>query len=184
MSVKIHLVRHGESIWNREKRLTGWTDVGLTEKGREQARSLRELLVDYEYTAVWSSDLQRAWQTATLAGFDAHQRTHEIREFDFGEYEGRRWDKLPKELVSQFQQFENFQAPKGETGSGFYSRIDAFFDRLDAGHHLVFAHGGVVRSVLRHTSEERFVPNAGITRVDWSNREFLQHIDNPYSDDS
>ncbi|MGA7628991.1 MAG: histidine phosphatase family protein, partial [Methanoregula sp.] len=43
---KIVLLRHGESAWNRENRFTGWTDVDLSEKGKEEARRAATLLTD------------------------------------------------------------------------------------------------------------------------------------------
>lgn len=184
MTVEVHLVRHGESKWNLQKRLTGWTDVALTERGRLQAQALRDKLSDHNYTQVWSSDLQRAWQTAALAGFKRHERTAALREFDFGVYEGKRWDQLPRKLIDEFVDFEHFIAPDGESGAQFYQRIDRFLDKLGVGTHLIFAHGGVVRSALRETEDERFVPNAGITRINWTERRFLEHIDNPYADAS
>lgn len=184
MSVEIHLVRHGESVWNAEKRLAGWTDVELTELGRSQAVALTGLLDPDQFTQVWSSDLRRAWHTAELAGFSVHSRTNELREFHFGIHEGDRFDKLPRELVAKFRQFESFEAPDGELGANFYARIDRFLDRLSAGRHLIFAHGGVVRAALRHTTNEQFVANAGITTIDWTARRFIEHVDNPLRQDS
>lgn len=59
------LVRHGESTWNRENRFTGWTDVDLTEKGREEARRAGRLLADagFEFDLAYTSVLKRAVRT-------------------------------------------------------------------------------------------------------------------------
>ena len=59
---KLVLVRHGESTWNLENRFTGWTDVELTAKGVEQARSAGRLLRDegYEFDRCYTSVLKRA----------------------------------------------------------------------------------------------------------------------------
>jgi len=59
---KLVLVRHGESTWNLENRFTGWTDVELTAKGVEQARSAGRLLRDegYEFDRCFTSVLKRA----------------------------------------------------------------------------------------------------------------------------
>jgi 2,3-bisphosphoglycerate-dependent phosphoglycerate mutase len=59
---KLVLVRHGESTWNLENRFTGWTDVGLTAKGVEQAREAGRLLKDagYEFDRCFTSVLKRA----------------------------------------------------------------------------------------------------------------------------
>src|SRR5437667_4763126 len=63
------LLRHGESGWNKENRFTGWTDVGLTEKGVEEARSAGRLLREEGYTfdCAYTSVLNRAIKTLWLA---------------------------------------------------------------------------------------------------------------------
>ncbi|KAA5922649.1 2,3-diphosphoglycerate-dependent phosphoglycerate mutase [Achromobacter xylosoxidans] len=66
---KLVLMRHGESRWNLENRFTGWTDVDLTETGREQARKAGELLKKEGYTfdLAYSSVLKRAIRTLWIA---------------------------------------------------------------------------------------------------------------------
>ncbi len=62
---KIVLVRHGESLWNKENRFTGWTDVDLSEKGREEAKRSGELLrrEGYDFDIAYTSVLKRAIHT-------------------------------------------------------------------------------------------------------------------------
>lgn len=66
------LLRHGQSTWNHENRFTGWTDVGLTEQGRQEARAAGQLLTDggYEFDVVYTSVLKRAihtmWEAMTV----------------------------------------------------------------------------------------------------------------------
>lgn len=50
---KLILLRHGESIWNKENRFTGWTDVPLSEKGRDEARRAGELLRSFPYIPIF-----------------------------------------------------------------------------------------------------------------------------------
>ena len=66
---KIVLMRHGESQWNLENRFTGWTDVDLTETGREQARRAGELLKEkgFEFDLAYTSVLKRAIRTLWIA---------------------------------------------------------------------------------------------------------------------
>ncbi|MGP1615699.1 MAG: 2,3-bisphosphoglycerate-dependent phosphoglycerate mutase, partial [Pollutimonas bauzanensis] len=66
---KLVLMRHGESQWNLENRFTGWTDVDLTDTGREQARLAGELLKQkgFEFDLAYSSVLKRAIRTLWIA---------------------------------------------------------------------------------------------------------------------
>ncbi|MDX9714217.1 MAG: 2,3-diphosphoglycerate-dependent phosphoglycerate mutase [Dissulfurispiraceae bacterium] len=63
--IKLVLLRHGESIWNKENRFTGWTDVDLSEKGREEAKKAGELLKEggYTFDIAYTSVLKRAIRT-------------------------------------------------------------------------------------------------------------------------
>jgi 2,3-bisphosphoglycerate-dependent phosphoglycerate mutase len=65
MSHKIVLIRHGESLWNRENRFTGWTDVDLTEFGLEEARRAGRLLREegFSFDLCYTSVLRRAIRT-------------------------------------------------------------------------------------------------------------------------
>jgi 2,3-bisphosphoglycerate-dependent phosphoglycerate mutase len=66
---KLVLLRHGESLWNRENRFTGWTDVDLTDHGREEARRAGRLLKEsgYAFDVAYTSVLKRAVKTLWLA---------------------------------------------------------------------------------------------------------------------
>lgn len=74
MSTKLVLVRHGQSIWNKDNRFTGWKDVDLTEQGREEARTAGELLREagFEFDVAYTSVLKRAIRTlwTILDGMD------------------------------------------------------------------------------------------------------------------
>ena len=66
---RIVLLRHGESLWNRENRFTGWTDVDLTDKGREEAREAGRLMAaeKFEFDVAHTSVLKRAIRTLWIA---------------------------------------------------------------------------------------------------------------------
>src|SRR3954453_20954330 len=63
------LLRHGESTWNRENRFTGWTDVDLSERGREEAAEAGRLLREggFTFDIAYTSVLKRAIRTLTIA---------------------------------------------------------------------------------------------------------------------
>jgi 2,3-bisphosphoglycerate-dependent phosphoglycerate mutase len=66
---KVVLVRHGESVWNKENRFTGWTDVDLSEKGREEAKNAGKVLKENGFTfdLAFTSVLKRAIRTLWIA---------------------------------------------------------------------------------------------------------------------
>jgi 2,3-bisphosphoglycerate-dependent phosphoglycerate mutase len=66
---KLVLLRHGESTWNKENRFTGWTDVDLTDRGREEATEAGRLLKEggYVFDLAYTSVLKRAIRTLTIA---------------------------------------------------------------------------------------------------------------------
>ena len=66
---KIVLMRHGESTWNRENRFTGWTDVDLSDKGRDEARDAGRLMAaeKLEFDVAYTSLLKRSIRTLWIA---------------------------------------------------------------------------------------------------------------------
>jgi probable phosphoglycerate mutase len=82
------LVRHGETEWSRARRHTGLTDVPLTAHGEEQARALRGALKGRRIVRTLVSPARRARRTAELAGLPADGTDPDLREWDYGGYEG------------------------------------------------------------------------------------------------
>jgi broad specificity phosphatase PhoE len=94
----VWLVRHGDTEWTGTGQHTSRTDVPLTEKGREQARALGRVLAGHEFALVLSSPLSRALETSRLAGLgDLVEVDDDLREWDYGEYEGRTTAEVRKE---------------------------------------------------------------------------------------
>ncbi|MFJ8672653.1 histidine phosphatase family protein [Streptomyces sp. NPDC093589] len=82
------LIRHGETEWSRDGRHTSWTDLPLTANGEQQARALRPLLSGRKIGQVFASPMTRALRTAELAGLAQPQIDDDLREWDYGGYEG------------------------------------------------------------------------------------------------
>ncbi len=97
--MRILLLRHAETDWNRERRYQGWRDIPLSPTGRAQAESAGRLLAASPLAAVWSSPLARARETAALI---AAPHTLPVREADafkemgFGDWEGLTRDEVRK----------------------------------------------------------------------------------------
>ena len=151
----LRLVRHGETDWARDQRYTGHTDVPLNDTGTAQAMALRPLATE-PFASVWCSDLARCVETARLMGVDATP-TAALREFDFGEIEGRRWDDLDAATQAGLLAFDGFAAPGGESVVDFGIRIDTFVAGLGPGRHLLVTHGGVIRHQLRRLDRDERV---------------------------
>ena len=82
------LIRHGETEWTLSGQHTSYTDLPLTDNGEEQARGLAPLVASRHISCVMSSPMQRAQQTAKLAGLDRVRIDPDLREWDYGGYEG------------------------------------------------------------------------------------------------
>ena len=91
------LVRHGETEWSRRMKHTGRTDLPLTGRGERQAAALAPLLAGRRITAVLCSPLRRARRTAELAGLADVTVDDDLREWDYGGYEGLTTDEIHRE---------------------------------------------------------------------------------------
>ena len=171
-ALKLWLVRHGETTYSASKRVAGWSDPPLTDNGRRQAAALRELINGMEFDGVWSSDLQRAIESARLACGEP-LTDGRLRECDFGALEGCTYEEADSTYSEVFRDFRNFQAPEGESHEKFRSRVHDFIDALEPGIHLLFVHGGVIRILIQDLGEDRFVATGSLVGLDWAAQKVL-----------
>ena len=140
------LVRHGETEWSRAGKHTGRTDVSLTEAGRLQAQLVGAALENWQFAAVWTSPLSRAWETCRRAGFgDVAVPTDELMEWDYGEYEGRTTSEIRRERPGWTLWRDGVLG--GETAEEVGARVDLLLAEVSSvtGDVLLFAHGHVLR---------------------------------------
>jgi broad specificity phosphatase PhoE len=143
---EVVLVRHGETEWSREGKHTGHTDVPLTERGRRQAPAVGAALQGRRFARVLTSPLARALETCRLAGFgDVAELRDELREWDYGAFEGRTTIEIRAEVPGWTLWREG--VPEGETIDQVAARVDRVIAELRAGEGdaLLFAHGHVLR---------------------------------------
>ncbi|MYV41495.1 histidine phosphatase family protein [Streptomyces sp. SID1328] len=149
------LVRHGETEWSRSGQHTSWTDLALTEHGEEQARSLTPLLAGRGFALTLTSPLGRARRTAELAGVTGAEPEPDLREWDYGGYEGITtvdihrtrpdWDLWTDGAVP------GPEGHPGESPEQIGARVDRVLARVekaldaDNGDVLLVAHGHVLR---------------------------------------
>ncbi|WP_285727990.1 histidine phosphatase family protein [Psychromicrobium xiongbiense] len=125
---KLWLLRHGETEWSRSGQYTGLTDLPLTAKGEDQARSARPALAGVVFDLVLSSPLQRARRTAELAGFPDAIVEPLAHEWDYGDYEGVNSAEVRRDRPGYL--IWNDGVPGGETIEQVAARADAVIDRI------------------------------------------------------
>ena len=146
---QVYLVRHGETAWSISGQHTGRTDIALTEQGEHAAQGLRTGLQGLRFPKVFTSPLQRARQTAELAGFGASAEVDpDLMEWDYGDYEGRRTVDIRAERPG-WRLFED-GCPGGETLGEVAMRADRVIARIRARESdvLAFAHGHILRILI------------------------------------
>ena len=143
---RLWLVRHGATEWSTSGRHTGRTDIPLSPEGVEQARALGRVLAGRPFALVLSSPYQRALETCRLAGYgDAVEVTDDLREWDYGDDEGRTTADIRKERPG-WVVWDG--VPNGETVEAVGARVDRVIDRAAAavdGDAALFAHGHCLR---------------------------------------
>jgi probable phosphoglycerate mutase len=139
------LVRHGETEWSRSGQHTGTTDIPLTARGRELAVKLEESLRERTFALVLTSPLTRARDTAAIAGFADAVVDEDLREWDYGEYEGLTTPQIRETRPGWFLWDDG--APGGEAIEQVAARVDRVIARVRAvdGDALAFAHGHLLR---------------------------------------
>ena len=143
----VWLVRHGETEWSRDGRHTSTTDLPLTPKGEEAARTLAPRLADESFELVLTSPRERARRTAELAGFASAEVDDDLVEWDYGDYEGVTTDEI-RETVPDWTVWTH-PSPGGETADQVAVRLDRVIARARAveGDVLLVAHGHCLRAL-------------------------------------
>lgn len=157
----ITLVRHGQTDWNRARRIQGSTDIPLNETGRADARTAARLLEGITHHAIYASPLVRARETAEIIaaelGLGDPALVPDMREREFGEGEGM----LVSEYIEKYGDWLS-EVPGAETLDGVAERALVALDAVarDARRRsapvaesvIVVTHGGVIRSLINHVS--------------------------------
>ena len=209
-ATRIIAIRHGETAWNAVSRIQGQHDVGLNDTGRWQARRVGAALAGEEITAVYSSDLGRAHQTAQeiseVTGIPV-VRTTGLRERRFGMFEGKTFDEIhqhwPDHAHNWRKRLPEWEPPEGgESLMQLRARVQQTMVELAARHPgeqiVVVAHGGVLDTLYRIATGQEVnsprtwdLPNGAINRLLWTPEGFTlvgwsdtQHLDREAGDDA
>ncbi|WP_027363747.1 alpha-ribazole phosphatase [Desulfotruncus alcoholivorax] len=159
MGCRILLIRHGETVWNKEAKLQGQTDIPLSEKGIQQAVALSKRLSDRKIEAVYASSLSRAIRTAGFIAEPHHRQVQilpDLQELNFGNWEGLTF----KEIQQNYSELSKTwwskpletRIPGGETLDELAKRSNRAIKDIVLKHNdqtvAVVAHGGTIRSIV------------------------------------
>ena len=152
----LYLVRHGETDWNRARRIQGSTDIPLNTTGRGQAATTGALLARRQWDGIYSSPLSRALETASIIAaatqLGAPQTIDEIVERNYGTAEGMTGFEIDRRFPP------GTDVPGRETRDEVAERVLPALLRLADDHPdqslIVVSHGGVIRSILAAVDPE------------------------------
>ncbi len=162
--MELHLIRHGETQWNRDQRVQGQCEVGLNETGKEQAVELGKRLAATRYDAIYCSSSLRTRETAWLAFPKRHREIiflDDLREIDLGPWEGRLHAEVAVEDPESHHHFWHMpHLFKVEGAEDFYQMQERAMGaiRTIARQHegqrvAVVSHGALIKSVLCFTQK-------------------------------
>jgi 2,3-bisphosphoglycerate-dependent phosphoglycerate mutase len=185
-ATRIIAVRHGETAWNVDTRIQGQLDIPLNATGHRQAQQLAGALAAEPIDAIYSSDLQRALQTALPLAEALGQpitATAALRERCFGSFEGKTFAEIEAERPEQALRWRrrdpDFVPEGGESLYCLHERIAAAVDALASRHLggliLLMSHGGVLDALYRQATRldigaprTWMLGNAAINRLLWT----------------
>ena len=190
--MRLYIVRHGETDWNRIHRVQGRTDIPLNDYGRHLARETAEGMKDIRIDLGYTSPLLRAKETAQILLGDRDVPLYEdsrIEELSFGSYEGMRTAGGEKDAQSEafhrfFTDTANYIPPQdGETVPQLYERTGDFLAEICAREELqdksilVSTHGAAMTALLNRIRgnlsvsefwKDEVPPNCSVTEVEVS----------------
>ena len=166
MDTIIYLTRHGQTLWNIEKRLQGRGNSPLTEDGIERAKELRDRIKKIHIDIIYSSPIERALNTANIIKGDKDVEVvtdDGLMEMCFGDYEGRKTDEVMQENSSWdisliIKGNTKLSAPNGETLEEVRNRVSITMDRIIEENRgktiLIVAHGITLKALMYYFKDE------------------------------
>ena len=165
--MEIYIVRHGETIWNADKRIQGRADIELNTNGRELAGITGKALEDVDFDRIYASPLIRAYETACLLrGYRNIPiiRDERLKELSFGVFEGASFPEKLADLDHPFHHFfkhpELYVAPpEGETLEELCIRAQSFMAEIiepleeSVDRIMIVAHGAFNKGIMSHIKE-------------------------------
>ena len=189
----LYLVRHGETDWNRARRIQGTTDIELNEIGREQARATGRLLGRRRWDGVVTSPLSRAAETARIIaeelGLPEPRTLDALVERNYGEAEGLTGD----ELLTRFPGDTPVtgREPRSAVADRAIPALIELAEQCPERSFIVVSHGGVIRTVLKAVGPDHgrhhtdAIPNGSVHSLRYSDEVLeLVAFDDPIETES
>lgn len=165
MTTTLYLARHGQTIWNSEKRMQGWEDSPLSPRGVLEAQSLQKRIKGIPFDAIYASDIGRAMHTAEIVLGERNQSIQPcpgLREMHFGVLEGLCFTSAETDYPEAFKNL--WETPhlyrpiaEGETLQEVQTRVVKAIQRIVADHLnqqlLIISHTIALRSLLLHFTQ-------------------------------
>lgn len=185
------LIRHGQSEWNKTGQWTGWTDIPLSDQGREEAKRAGQLLKGYHVDAAFTSLLSRANETLTIVLSEIGQtntpitKDKALNERNYGDYTGKnKWDiqkEVGEEQFLAIRRGWDVPIPNGETLKDVYNRVVPYYQSTilpllkDEKQVLIAAHGNSLRALIKYLEQ---VSDEGISQIELATGEvYIYDID-------
>lgn len=153
--MKLFIIRHGETAYNKKGIIQGHIDTSLARTGKEQAKKLAEKLIRFNIDVVYCSDLKRCKQT--IEPFLKIKKnihiyyTKELRERNFGIFEGKRGEKMKEWIKNERNNDYNTKLPGGESFVDVKNRLSKFFKKLfkkEKGKNVLLSTHGLTKKAL------------------------------------
>jgi probable phosphoglycerate mutase len=208
-AARVLAIRHGETTWNVDTRIQGQLDIGLNDTGRWQADRLAQALAGEAISAIYASDLGRAYDTALhvsrATGVPVHAEQG-LRERHFGEFQGKTHAEIEAVLPEQARRWRTrdpgFAPSGGESLLQLRERVVLTAEKLAARHPgeliVLVGHGGVMDVLYRAATRLDIqaprtwaLGNAAINRLLWTPEGFTlvgwadtQHLEDSTLDET
>jgi broad specificity phosphatase PhoE len=163
--INIYLIRHGETDWNKAKKVQGSRNIPLNDDGIEQAKKIAEILEGVEVDYICSSNLDRAVQTADIIAKTKNlsvEKIVDLKEMDFGDEEGHTIDeiidKYGMEFYNEFSHttkhmergYDNGEA-KDAASKRIFDVLSKIFTNTNYNNVAVVTHGFIIKLFLKFT---------------------------------
>lgn len=157
--LKLYIIRHGETDFNKPGVFFGSKDIDLNEEGRKQCRELEKAMENIELNVILSSPLKRCIQTAQGIASKKGLKVdiiEQMREMDFGLWEGCHYDDVarlyPDDWKIGMEDWRDMNPTKGECFRDFYARVsnalETIIESYDGKNVALITHGGCMRVIV------------------------------------